>query len=132
MDEALELLAGNVFHMATLGEDGRAHVRPIGSVEVIEGRPYICTNNTKAMFKEIMADPRIEISADLGNGEWLRIRGILVHDPRREAKVAMLEAVPSLSSMYNIDDGIFEVLYLKDCHVTHYKGFMVPFKEFSF
>ena len=132
MNEVLELLSNSVLHMATVGEDQKPHVRPIGTIVDIEGKPYICTNNTKDMFKEIQANPLVEFSAVIGDGQWLRIRGTLVHDPRREAKIAMLEAVPSLAGMYNIDDGIFEVLYLKDCRAIHYVGFMTFHKEYEF
>ena len=52
------------------------------------------------------------------NGEWLRVACTLVEDERREARVAMLEAYPSLQSMYSADDGNTEVFYMKDATAT--------------
>ena len=102
-----------VFFIATTdGEQPR--VRPFGAVAEFEGKTYICTANTKACFKQMSANPKIEISAMYPGGEWLRLSAEVKKDDRREARTAMLEQCPSLRSMYNEDDGIFEVLYLEN------------------
>ena len=44
-------------------------------------------------------------------GQLIRITGEVSNDDRREVKEVALEAIPSLKSMYNIDDGVFAVLY---------------------
>lgn len=41
-------------------------------------------------------------------------------DDRREARVAMLEAVPVLKNMYNADDGVMTVFYLDNIKATEY------------
>ena len=46
-------------------------------------------------------------------GAWLRVSGELVEDDRREARVSMLEAYPSLKGMYDPDDGNTMVLYFR-------------------
>ena len=46
--------------------------------------------------------------------KWIRIEAEAVIDDRRDARVAMLEANPSLSQMYSADDGVMEVFYLKN------------------
>ena len=56
-------------------------------------------------------NPKIEISSMNKKGQWIRITGEVANDDRREVKEFALEAVPSIKSMYNIDDGIFAVLY---------------------
>lgn len=63
-------------------------------------------------------NPKIEISA-MNKGTWLRLEAEAVQDERREAKEAMLEDnKSSLSNMYSLDDGIFEVLYFKNATAT--------------
>ena len=48
-------------------------------------------------------------------GKWIRVEAEVVCDPRREAKLAVLDANSDiLRKMYAEDDGIFEVLYLKN------------------
>lgn len=44
-------------------------------------------------------------------GQWIRVTGEVANDDRREVKELALAAVPALKTMYNIDDGIFAVLY---------------------
>lgn len=104
------LLDCKTFYLATT-EDDQPHVRPFGAVMEWDGKTYICTNNKKDVYKQILQNPKVEISAMNSAGKWIRLCGKIAPDPRREAKEAMLEAFPSLNTMYNIDDDIFEVLY---------------------
>lgn len=100
------------FYLAT-AEDDQPHVRPFGAVAEWDGKTYIGTNNQKKVFQQILANPKVEISGMDGD-KWIRLTGKLAVDKRREAREAMLEANPSLKSMYKADDGIFEVLYFTE------------------
>jgi len=113
MNKALEFLKEcGVFYLATT-EGDQPRVRPFGAVFEYEGKLYTCTNNTKQCFKQILKNPKIEISGMDKNGQWIRITGEVAIDDRREVKEFALEAVPTLKSLYSIDDGIFAVLYFK-------------------
>ena len=113
MKETLEFLKkAGTFYLATMDGD-QPRVRPFGAVCEFEGKPYLVTNNKKDVYKQIMANPKIEISG-MADGKWIRLSGEAVQDPRREAKKAMLDANPGLRGMYNEDDGIVEVLYLRN------------------
>ncbi|OPJ62765.1 pyridoxamine 5'-phosphate oxidase family protein [Clostridium oryzae] len=111
MKETLEFLkeAGTFYIATTEGDQPR--VRPFGAVFEYEGKLYIVTNNTKKCFKQMIANPKVEISGMNKKGQWIRLTGELANDDRREAKEAALESNPFLKNMYNIDDGIFAVLY---------------------
>lgn len=100
------------FYLAT-AENDQPRVRPFGAVAEWDGKTYICTNNQKKVFQQILANPKVEISGMAGD-KWIRLTGKLAVDKRREAREAMLEANPSLKSMYKADDGIFEVLYFTE------------------
>lgn len=114
MNEVLEFLTQNpTFYIATIDGD-QARVRPFGAVMEYEGKLYFGTNNTKPVFKQLTANPKVEISTTSQKGEWIRLTGKAVVDSRKEVKVAMLEAMPSLKNMYKADDDIFEVFYLAD------------------
>ena len=114
MNEVLEFLTTNpTFYLATIDGD-QPRVRPFGAVMKYEDKLYFGTNNTKPVSKQLLANPKVEISTTSPKGEWIRLTGNAVIDSRREAKVAMLEAVPSLKNMYSSDDDIFEVFYLTD------------------
>lgn len=111
MKKALEFLKEcGIFYLATTEAD-QPRVRPFGAVFEYEGKLYIVTNNTKSCFKQMLENPKVEISGMNKKGQWIRIAGEVANDDRREVKEVALEATPSLKSMYNIDDGIFAVLY---------------------
>ena len=115
-----ELTKVGVFYIATVDENGDPHVRPFGAVAEINGKPYICTNNTKKCYKEMAAHPAVEISGTGADGTWLRLNANAVRDDSDEARAAMLEACPDLKDMYSVGDGIFEVLSLEDASCTKY------------
>ncbi len=104
------------YYLATMDGD-QPRVRPFGTANVFEGKLYIQTGKVKDVSKQIHKNPKVEICA-FKNGEWLRVAGTLVEDDRREAREAMLEAYPSLKSMYDVDDGNTEVFYFKDACAT--------------
>ncbi|MDO5562808.1 MAG: pyridoxamine 5'-phosphate oxidase family protein [Synergistaceae bacterium] len=56
-----------VFYVATVN-DGLPEVRPFGAVDIFEGRMYLQTGNVKKVFKQMMAKPRIAISAASEDG----------------------------------------------------------------
>ena len=53
----------------------------------------------KDVSKQLHANPKAEITA-FKDGEWIRVTGELVEDDRRDARESMLNAYPSLRSMY--------------------------------
>ena len=115
-----ELKKTGVFYIATVDTDGRPRVRPFGAVAEFEGKVYICTNNTKNCYAQMLANPKTEISGMEPDGTWIRVTGKLIRDDRDEARAAMLEANQNLKEMYHVGDGIFEVLYLADVTCTKY------------
>jgi uncharacterized pyridoxamine 5'-phosphate oxidase family protein len=64
-------------------------------------------------------NPKIEICSCVG-GEWLRIEAMAVEDENIEIKQKMLDAYPSLKSMYSADDDNTQVLYLKNATATFF------------
>jgi uncharacterized pyridoxamine 5'-phosphate oxidase family protein len=119
MKKALEFLQeSKTFYLATT-EGDQPRVRPFGAIFEYEGKLYIVTNNTKECYKQMLENPKIEISA-MNKGEWIRVAGEVKNDTRREVKELALEAFPSLKSMYSIDDGIFAVLYFTKGTATIY------------
>lgn len=105
-----------VYYLATVDGD-QPRVRPFGTINEFEGKLYIQTGKSKDVSKQIHANPKAEICA-FKDGDWLRIACELVEDDRREARVSMLEAYPSLQAMYSADDGNTEVFYIKNATAT--------------
>lgn len=119
MREVLDYLKeAGTFFLAT-SEDGQPRVRPFGAVVEFEGKLYIVTNNRKNVYRQMLANPKVEISAMIKN-TWIRLVAEAIADDRREARVQMLEANPGLGSMYSADDGLMAVLYLRGATATFY------------
>jgi uncharacterized pyridoxamine 5'-phosphate oxidase family protein len=115
MNKATELLKeAKTFYIATV-EGDQPRVRPFGATAEIDGKTYICMNNKKEVFKQILANPKVEICAMIG-GKWFRMTGTLVRDDRFEARAAFLEQTPI--PMYKPDDGLYEVFYFSEVHGT--------------
>lgn len=105
------LKESGVFYLSTM-DGNQPRVRPFGAVCEFEGKLYFITAKTKNVYKQLLENPRVEISAMKGQDSWIRLDGEVKMDGRREARAAMLEAVPVLKNMYNADDGVMTVFIL--------------------
>ncbi len=112
------LKEAQTYYLAT-AEGDQPRVRPFGTAHIFEEKLYIQTGKIKKVSKQLAANAKVEICA-MKEGEWLRLEGILIEDDRAEARESMLEAYPSLKSMYAVDDGNTQVLYFKDATATFY------------
>ncbi|MBQ8945382.1 MAG: pyridoxamine 5'-phosphate oxidase family protein [Lachnospiraceae bacterium] len=110
------LKKAETYYLATV-EGDQPRVRPFGTAHIFEGKLYIQTGKVKDVSKQIHANPKVEVCA-FKDGKWLRVAGELVEDDRVEARQSMLDAYPSLQSMYKADDGNTEVFYFKDATAT--------------
>ena len=105
-----------VYYLATV-EGDQPRVRPFGTANIFEGKLYIQTGKVKPTSKQLLANPKAEISA-FHNGTWIRIAGTLVEDDRVEAKKSMLDAYPNLRGMYDENDGNTQVFYFEHAVAT--------------
>jgi uncharacterized pyridoxamine 5'-phosphate oxidase family protein len=120
MKEVYEFLKENSpFYIATVDGD-QPRVRPFGAVDIFEDKLYIQTGNVKDVFKQMMNNPKVEISTMGKDGRWLRVTATVIRDDRLEARQHMLDTNPILKGKYAADDGNCEVLYLKDAVATFY------------
>ena len=110
------LMKCGIYYLATV-EDDQPRVRPFGTINIFEDKLYIQTGKSKDVSKQMMKNPKVEISACNG-GDWIRIEAVTVEDNRVEAKQSMLDSYPSLQEMYSATDDNTQVLYLKDAVAT--------------
>lgn len=114
MKEVLDFLnKAGVYFLATTDGD-QPHVRPIGFVMDCGGKLAFCTGNTKAMCKQLAANPKVEIACYDGAGNTLRICGKAVFATSPETQQKALEVMPTLANMYSVGDGVFEIYYLDE------------------
>ena len=113
MHRVLDFLkSAQTYYLATVDGD-QPRVRPFGTVMIYEDKLYIQTGKVKDVSKQLHANPKAEICA-FKDGQWLRVSGRLIEDPRLEPKAAMLDLYPELKGMYAADDGNTEVFYFED------------------
>ncbi len=104
------------YYLATMDGD-QPRVRPFGTAHVFENRLYIQTGRVKDVYKQLKANPKVEITAVTGD-QWIRLTAVAVEDERSEASRSLLEDYPSLQKMYKAGDGNCTVFYLKDATAT--------------
>ena len=105
-----------VYYLATV-EGDQPRVRPFGTANIFDGKLYNQTGKAKPCSKQILANPKVEISA-FHQGTWIRIAGELAEDDRIEAKKSMLDAYPNLRAMYDENDSNTQVLYFRNAVAT--------------
>jgi uncharacterized pyridoxamine 5'-phosphate oxidase family protein len=128
MSTAFEFLQTNkTFHIATVDGD-KARVRPFGFTMKRNDTVYFCTNNTKDVYKQMVKNPGVEVSAMGPDGTWLRLSGKAVFDATHEAKAQVFEVNPGLLRAYpkGADDETFLTFYLTDTKATLYSFTAAP------
>ena len=117
MEKVCEFLkSADIYYLATV-EGDQPRVRPFGTAHIFEDRLYIQTGKSKAVSKQLAANPKCEICA-FKDGVWLRVAAELVEDDRVEAKKSMLDDYTNLRCMYDENDSNTQVLYLKNAVAT--------------
>lgn len=119
MKKVIEFLQANpVQYLATVGRDGKAKCRPFMFCTEKEGKLWFCTNNQKDVYKDMKANPEIEVSISNPEFAWLRLHGKAVFEDNRSVKEACMEN-PIVKGQYQTaDNPIFEVFYLENAHGT--------------
>ena len=111
MLKATELLKkAGTFYVATV-EGDQPRVRPFGATAEIGGNTYICMNNQKKVYNQLLANPKVEITG-MVDGTWFRITAKAVRDNTLEARTEFLSQTPI--DMYKPDDGLYEVFCLTE------------------
>ena len=128
MTTAFQFLKANpVFHLATV-DGAKARVRPFGFSMIRNDKLYMCTNKSKDVYKQLVRNPEVEISAMGPDGTWLRVSGKVAVDESRDAKVQAFAEAPNLLRLYTkgADDEIFVTLYFTEAKATLYSFTEAP------
>ncbi len=105
------------YYLATV-DGNQPRVRPFGTIHIYNGKLYIQTGKGKAVMEQIMANPKVELSAMKG-GDWIRLCGTLMLDEDVDAQESMLDAYPNLRNMYTTGpNGNTAVFYFTDATAT--------------
>ena len=87
MNEVVKFLQENpVQYLATAGRDGKAKCRPFMFMGEMDGRLWFCTNNQKEVYKDMQANPNIEVSVSSPSYAWIRLNGKAVFENNMAVK----------------------------------------------
>ncbi len=131
MNEVVKFLEANpVQILATVGTDGKAKARPFMFCFEQDSKLWFCTNSQKDVYKDMQANPYIEISVASPDYAWLRLNGKTVFENNLAVKEGCMKN-PIVQGQYQTaDNPIFEVFYLADAKavIADFSG--DPPKEF--
>ena len=114
-----ELKKARVFYIATI-DGNQPRVRPFGSIVEYQGEAYICSGNFKEVYKQIKANPNVELSGMYEGPTWLRISATLVEDNRIEVQEAILNDETGPKGLYQPGDGRFVTFKLTNIKARKY------------
>lgn len=123
MSRTFDLLkAYGVFYLATVRQDGTPAVRPFGAVMEQEGVLYISTARAKAVYKQLLEHPAVELAAvRAGSHDWLRVRGKVAEVRDIALKEKMLAACPALARHFqSAADPALALFAVTEAQTLHY------------
>jgi len=111
MDEVVKLIkAAKLFFLAT-ENDGQPDVRPMGSVFPVNGKLYFVLAKPMNLFKELMDNDKIAISAYDGKN-ILRLSATAVSDDNADVIEELYKAAPPLKNLF--PESVIAPFYLKN------------------
>lgn len=93
-----------VFYLATCDGD-QPKIRPLGAHIEVDGREWFGVGDFKEVYKQLAANPKVEIASAKPDGHWLRYTGVAVFDDDPKYSEAMLDYMPQLRDIYNEQTG---------------------------
>lgn len=93
-----------VFYLATVDGD-KPKVRPLGAHMEMDGMVIFGVGDFKNVYRQMVANPYVEIAACKDGGHWLRYTGKAVFETDPKYAEAMLNGAPYLRSIYNEETG---------------------------
>lgn len=117
MSRVSEFLTENpVQYLASVSLDGKAKCRPFMFSFEKDGKLWFNTGNFKDVYKELQANPYVQISVSSPTYQWIRLSGKAVFVDDKAIKEAALENPIVKGNYQTADNPDFEVFYLEDAH----------------
>ena len=93
-----------VFFLATVDGD-KPKLRPLGAHMEMDSKEIFGVGDFKNVYKQMVANPFVEIVACKQDGHWMRYTGKAVFETDPKYAEANLEALPMLKKIYNEETG---------------------------
>ena len=100
MENILEFIKGQkVTYLATIENGDQARVRPMSALIEIDGKLAWCTNRKGELFKEVVANPKIEFCM-YEAGKTVRLSGSCFPHDSEAIKAEFLKIQPAVANYY--------------------------------
>lgn len=98
------LTEAGMFFMATVDGD-QPKLRPLGAHLEMDGKVIFGVGDFKNVYRQMTANPKVEIVACKQDGHWLRYTGRAVFEEDPKYGEAILDMIPDLRGIYNEETG---------------------------
>ena len=98
------LTEAGVFFLATT-EGNQPKIRPLGAHLEMDDKVIFGVGDFKNVYKQMVANPLVEIVACKNDGHWMRYTGKAVFESDEKYANTMLEGMPHLKNVYNEETG---------------------------
>ncbi len=98
------LTEAGVFFLATADGD-QPKLRPLGAHMEMDDKVLFGVGDFKDVYRQMVANPKVEIVACKQDGHWMRYTGKAVFETDEKYANAMLDGAPHLRSIYNEETG---------------------------
>lgn len=98
------LTEAGTFFLAT-ADGNQPKIRPLGAHIEADGKVWFGVGTFKEVYKQLQANPLVELVACKKDGHWLRMTGKAVFSDEPKYAEAMLESMPHLRNIYNEETG---------------------------
>ena len=98
------LTEAGLFFLATVDGD-QPKLRPLGAHMEMDGKILFGVGDFKNVYRQLQANPKVEIVACKKDGHWLRYTGKAVFETDPKYAESSLEAMPDLRNIYNEETG---------------------------
>lgn len=112
------ILAETPMCFVATGDGTQPRVRPFQYQFEQDGKLWFCTARSKDVFKQLQANPTVEICAVKQDMSWLRVSGTVVFEDSRAVKERILSERPLIKSIYSSADNLDFVTFGLD-HGTY-------------
>ena len=115
MSKLNDFLTETGFFFLATTDGNQPKLRPLGAHFEMDGKVLFGIGDFKDVYRQMQANPLVEISACKSDGKWLRYTGKAVFETDPKYAAAMLEGAPRLKEIYNETTGHkLAVFHLED------------------
>lgn len=115
------LTEAGTFFLAT-EEGDQPRVRPLGAKAEVDGKIIFGVGDFKNVYKQMVANPKVEMVACKPDGNWVRFTGKAVFESDPKYAEAIFEVMPNLRDVYNEKTGMKMACF----HIAEATAVVIP------